>query len=137
MWSVFRRWFSSNGWFGEVGEREAARFLRRKKYRILHRQLRNRGGEIDLIALDGDTVVFVEVKTRRGIEQGAPFEAVTPDKQRRMTRAALVFLKQRRWLERRCRFDVVSLVWPAGVLRPEIRHFEHAFEATDRGQLYS
>jgi putative endonuclease len=137
MWTLLRRWFSSGGWFGDLGEREAARFLKRKKYRILGRQVRNIGGEIDLVAMDGETVVFVEVKTRRGAEQGAPFEAVNFDKQRRMTRAALVFLKQSRWLEKRSRFDVVSIVWPQGELHPEIQHFEHAFESTDRGQFYS
>ena len=137
MWAVLRMWLPKGGWFGDVGEREAARYLRRRGYRILHRQYRNRGGEIDLIACDGDTIVFVEVKTRRGVEQGAPFEFVTADKQRRMTRAAMMYLKQTRQLEQRSRFDVVSLVWPPGVLRPEIQHFQHAFEATDRGQMYS
>lgn len=137
MWAVLRRWFSTGGWFGDVGEREAARYLAQKNYRIVCRQVRNIGGEIDLVAMDGETVVFVEVKTRRGAEQGAPFEAVNSEKQRRMTRAALVFLKQSRWLEKRSRFDVISIVWPEGALRPEIRHFEHAFEATDRGQMYS
>lgn len=137
MWPVLRRWFSAGGWFGDIGEREAARYLKQKRYRIVCRQVRNLGGEIDLVAMDGETVVFVEVKTRRGAEQGAPFEAVNSDKQRRMTRAALVFLKQSRWLERRIRFDVISIVWPVGELKPDIRHFEHAFEPADRGQFYS
>src|SRR5690242_1946895 len=108
MWTVLRRFFSSAGWFGELGEREAARFLRGKGYRILARQVRNRFGELDLIALDGETIVFVEVKTRRGIEQGAPFEAVSTDKQRKMTNAALAYLKRHRLLERRSRFDIIS-----------------------------
>jgi putative endonuclease len=137
MWTVLRRFFSSAGWFGELGEREAARFLRRKGYRILARQVRNRFGELDLIALDGETIVFVEVKTRRGIAQGAPFEAVSSDKQRKMTNAALAYLKRHRLLERRARFDIVSIVWPEGVARPEIQHFVHAFEAAGKGQMYS
>src|SRR5436305_1142587 len=67
------------------------------------------GGEIDLIAREGDPVVFVEVKTRR---RGEPAEAVTPEKQRRLTLAALQFLRQHDLLEQRSRFDVVAIVWP-------------------------
>lgn len=137
MWTVLRRVFSSAGWFGDVGEREAARYLRRKGFRIRQRQVRNRFGEIDLIALDGETIVFVEVKTRAAVAQGEPFEAVGADKQSKMTRAALAYLKRHRLLERRYRFDVVSIVWPEGVLRPDIQHFPHAFEAAGRGQMYS
>jgi putative endonuclease len=137
MWTVLRRVFSSAGWFGDVGEREAARYLRRKGFRIRQRQVRNRFGEIDLVALDGETIVFVEVKTRTAVAQGEPFEAVGVEKQSKMTTAALAYLKRHRLLERRCRFDVVSIVWPEGVLRPDIQHFEHAFEATGRGQMYS
>lgn len=137
MWTVLRRFFASAGWFGDLGEREAARYLKRKGYRIRQSQMRNRLGEIDLIALDGETIVFVEVKSRSSITQGAPFEAVTADKQRRLTNAALAYLKRHRLLERRCRFDVVSVVWPAGVARHQIEHFEHAFEPTGRGQFYS
>ena len=137
MWAVLRRLFTTAERFGDLGEREAARFLRGKGYRILQTRMRNRFGEIDLIAKDGDTIVFVEVKTRAGDDQGAPFDAVTADKQRRLTNAALAYLKRHRLLERRCRFDVVSLVWPEGVPRPQIQHFEHAFEAVGRGQFYN
>lgn len=137
MWTILRRMFSSAGWFGDLGERTAARFLRGKGYRILQRQLRNRFGEIDLIALDGETMVFVEVKTRRGVEQGAPFEAVGADKQRKLTKAALAYLKRNGLLERRYRFDVVSIVWLPGAARPEIQHFQHAFESAGRGQMFA
>lgn len=136
MWAILRRMFSSAGWFGDLGERAAAGYLRRQGYRILHRQLRNRFGEIDLIAVDGDTIVFVEVKTRRGTEQGEPFEAVGAAKQQKLTKAALAYLKRHRLLERRYRFDVVSVVWLPGVAQPEIQHFQHAFESTGRGQMY-
>ena len=67
----------------------AAKFLRRKGYKILSRDERTGLGELDLVAIDGQTVVFVEVKTRRSADLGHPSEAVTLDKQRRMTRLAL------------------------------------------------
>jgi putative endonuclease len=114
---------------GARGEREAARWLRRQGFRILVRGYRTPRGEIDLIARDGDTVVFVEVKTRRA---GEPAEAVTPEKQQRLSLAALQFLKRHRLLEARSRFDVVALVWPDTSRAPTVEHIRNAFEATGR-----
>ena len=122
-----------NRLLGEGGERAAARYLRRKGLRILVRNYRVAQGEVDLIGRDGATVVFIEVKTRR---QGAPAEAVTPEKQRRLTLAALHFLKKHRLLEHPCRFDVVAVVWPEGQRRPDIEHIPNAFEAVGRGQMF-
>ena len=70
--------------FGDRGEREAAKFLRKLGYRILDRQHRDRFGEIDIIALDGRQIVFVEVKTRSSSDAGQPFEAVDATKQRKI-----------------------------------------------------
>ena len=121
--------------FGDRGERLAVRHLQKAGYRILARQSRNRIGEIDIIAADGEWVVFVEVKTRRSGEKGAPVEAVTPAKQRQLTRAALAWLKSRGWLDRRTRFDVIAICWqPHG--EPELLHFRHAFEASGVDGLY-
>ena len=75
--------------FGGRGERAAERFLRRKGYRILGRNVRLAVGEIDLIAEENGVIVFVEVKTRRGEAAGHPVEAVDEEKQRRLTRLAL------------------------------------------------
>src|SRR5438309_9353337 len=86
---------------GERGERAAARFLRRQGLRVLLRGYRARSGEIDLIAREGEILVFVEVKARR---QGVPAEAVTPEKQRRITLAALHFLRKYDLPEQRSRF---------------------------------
>lgn len=122
-----------NRLFGDRGEREAARYLRRQGMKILHRGYRTGHGEIDLIALDGNVVVFVEVKARR---QGSPAEAVTPEKQRRLTLAALHFLKKHNLLDERCRFDVVAIVWPEDRSPPEIDHIRDAFEAVGRGQMF-
>ena len=118
---------------GDRGEREALRYLRTRGMRPLHRGYRTAQGEVDLIVRDGSTVVFVEVKTRR---RGAPAEAVTPEKQRRLTLAALHFLKRHGLLEQPSRFDVVAIVWPEGRERPDVEHFPAAFEAVGRGQFF-
>jgi putative endonuclease len=127
------------GWlrklFGDRGERAALRHLRRAGFRILERQARSRWGEIDIIAADGDWIVFVEVKTRTSDDKGRPVEAVTRDKQRQITRAALAWLKARGWLDRRCRFDVIAITWQPGS-QPRIEHYRHAFEATGADGLY-
>ena len=115
-----------NRLLGNEGERAAARHLRRRGLRIITRGYRTSRGEIDLIARDGNTLVFVEVKTRRA---GVPAEAVTLEKQRRLTLAALHFLKRFDLLEQRTRFDVVAVVWPDGRRPPTIEHITHAFEA--------
>ena len=123
------------GWLakllGNRGENAAVRFLRRLGYRILARNCRNHWGEIDIIARDGDWIVFVEVKTRSSHAAGHPAEAVTRRKQVQLTKLALVWLKQRRLLEHRARFDVVALTWPEGTQTPVIEHFLHAFQAAD------
>ena len=122
------------GWlnflFGNRGERLAAKTLKAKGYRILARNYRNRWGEIDIIAMDGDTIVFVEVKTRSQHTQGRPEEAVTPTKQRQITRAASAWLHSHKLDNHRCRFDVIAIVWRTGEA-PQIDHFQSAFDATN------
>ena len=122
---------------GLRGERAAAKYLRRLGYKVLARGDRSKPGELDLVALDGPTVVFVEVKTRRSEESGHPAESVTPAKQRRLTRLAVTFLKRHGLLERPARFDVVAVTWPDDGRRPTIEHFRNAFDAAGRGELYS
>ena len=123
--------------FGDAGERAAASHLRAKGYRILARQYTNSFGEIDLIAMDGDTIVFVEVKTRRSTIAGHPVEAVGDQKQRQLTRVALAYLKRYGLLNRRARFDIVAIIWPDSDVPPDITHYVNAFEPSDKGQLYS
>jgi putative endonuclease len=125
------------GLLGSRGERQAASYLAKHGFRIVARGVTNRFGEIDLVTLEGDTVVFVEVRTRRSLDAGHPAESVTAEKQARLTRAALSFLKQNKLLDRRSRFDVVALVWPDGVRTPQIEHYKNAFEPTGHGQFYS
>ncbi|MBX7166761.1 MAG: YraN family protein [Pirellulales bacterium] len=121
---------------GRRGERAAARYLRRLGYKIVAQGDRSRPGELDLVAVDGRTVVFVEVKTRSSHRRGHPAEAVGPEKQRRLARLALVYLKAHGLLACAARFDVVAVTWPAG-RRPSIEHFRNAFSPPGRGQLYS
>ena len=87
----------------------------------------NRLGELDLVALDGETVVVVEVKCR-GRAGRPPAEAVNERKRRKLIQTAALFLKIRRWLDRPARFDVVEVVSPPGVA-PVINHIPRAFEA--------
>ena len=87
-------------------------------------------GELDLVAVDGRTVVFVEVKTRQTGEQGHPAEAVDLPKQRRLTLLATAYLKRHRLLNHAARFDVVAITWPDG-RRPQIEHIRNAFDAVD------
>lgn len=122
---------------GFRGEEAAARFLKKLGYVIVARGHRDRIGEIDLIAVDGRTVVFVEVKTRTGDQKGLPAEAVDLDKQRRLTRLALAYMKRHDLLECQARFDVIAITWPAGSRHPHIEHYQDAFESVGTGGLFS
>ncbi len=115
--------------FGKSGEDLACAELRRRGYAILARRYRTRNGELDIVARDGETTVFVEVKARTGGRFGAAAEAVTGWKRRRLARLALEYLARHRLLDTPCRFDVVTVDVSAG--RPTIEVFQHAFTATD------
>ena len=125
-----------NKLFGDRGERAAAKYLKRQGFRIVSRNYATPWGEIDIVALDGATIVFVEVKTRQSIAAGHPFEAVNHEKQSKLTRMALVYLKKYKLLEHPARFDVVSIIWPEGSRNPEITHFRNAFEAVGKWQFF-
>jgi putative endonuclease len=122
---------------GQRGEDAAARYLKRLGYTIVARGDRARTGELDLVAVDARTVVFVEGKTRRSNDAGDPAEAVDLEKQRRLTRLALMFLKRHDLLEHRARFDVIAITWPADQKKPTIEHFQNAFEPVGRWQMFS
>lgn len=129
------RWWRPS--LGQRGERAAARFLRSKGYRLVARGTHIRRGELDLVAVDGRTIVFVEVKTRASLSAGHPVEAVDPPKQRRLERLALVFLNRHRLLEYPARFDVVAITWRPGQRQPEIRHIQNAFEPSAHWQMHA
>jgi putative endonuclease len=123
-------------WFGTRSERAAARFLRRQGFRILARNYACPHGELDLIALDGRCVVFVEVRSTGGEDAGRPAASVDEAKQRRLTRLALSYLQQHRLFDCPARFDVLAVSWPAGRREPRIVHHRQAFEAVGRFQMY-
>jgi len=106
---------------GLEGENAAAAYLTSLGYRVIERNVRFRAGEIDLVAEDGGVLVFVEVKTRRGRGFGAPAEAVTAEKRRRLVRLASLYLARRGGPVPPCRFDVVSVEpGPGGRYRCEV-----------------
>lgn len=113
---------------GERGERIAERYLTGKGLRILERGYRARCGEIDLIAEEGEELVFVEVKTRTSARFGDPLEAVTPWKRRRILRAASLYLQSRGAWNRPCRFDVMAIRLDSHG-GAEVEHVRGAFDA--------
>ena len=114
---------------GKLGEDCAAKFLEAKGYTIIDRNFRIRSAEIDIIAqLDG-VLAFVEVKARSNIRHGLPSEAVTFRKQKKIIKAAGVFLQNEEFCNCACRFDVVE-VFLRGELVEEINHIENAFEVS-------
>ncbi|HEV3263041.1 MAG TPA: YraN family protein [Gemmataceae bacterium] len=124
-------------WFGNRSERAAGRFLRRLGYRILARNYTCPQGELDLVALDGRCIVFVEVRSTETEDPLRPAASVDAAKQRRLTDLALQFLQRHRLLDQPARFDVLAVSWPAGQGQPVIVHYRQAFEAVGRFQMYS
>jgi putative endonuclease len=111
---------------GKAGEDAAARFLRKKGFKILERGFRLFRGEIDIIGLDRKTLVFVEVKTRTSEIYGYPEESVTYAKQNQLRKIAEGYIQKKRLGDCPCRFDAVSVLIE-GQGRPRIRHIENAF----------
>ena len=112
--------------YGAKGERWARRYLRRRGLKFLTANFRSRRGEIDLIFRDGDCLVFVEVKTRSSEAWTRPAAAVNAERQRRLSHAAMDYLKLLRNPPVRFRFDVVEVLLRDGGLR-EIRHLPNTF----------
>jgi putative endonuclease len=113
---------------GKTGEDLACRELERRGYAIVARRYRRRGGELDIIARDGATLVFIEVKTRDGRAFGDAAEAVTPFKRRRIAQLALDYMTRHRLTDCPCRFDVVSIHVDSG--EPVLEVFQGAFDVT-------
>lgn len=121
---------------GSLAEDLATAYLIKRRYEILERNYKTRWGEIDIIARDGSTLVFVEVKARRSEGCGLPQEAVSRQKQYKIIRMAQQYMCQydRRGekgfaMEQPVRFDVLAIRWQGNV--PFIEHIPHAFDATD------
>jgi putative endonuclease len=116
---------------GEAGETLACRHLESRGLVVVARNFRCRSGEVDVVAKDGETTVFVEVKERTGVTHGEASEAVTFGKRRRIVRAARLYAATRGLSESPLRFDVVGIDW-ADDGRPRIRHDVGAFDADGR-----
>jgi putative endonuclease len=112
---------------GKTGEDLACRELKRRGYAIVARRYRRRMGEIDIVCRDGKTTVFVEVKARERAAFGAPAEAVTASKRRRIVALAADYLARHRLADRPCRFDVVSIHFGTGA--PVVDIIQNAFDA--------
>jgi len=117
-----------NLYLGRKGEDAAAGFLKRNGYKIIARNFRNKLGEVDIIAYDGHTVCFIEVKTRSSEKFGIPIEAVSSLKQRQISRVALSFLKDNNILNKEARFDVVSVLFVKEGAKIEL--IRNAFDMT-------
>ena len=114
---------------GDRGEEIAAAFLTARGFRILERNFRCKGGEVDIIIRDpGDkTLVFVEVKTRRDLTYGVPQLAVTPFKQRQISKAALTWIALHKQHDQNARFDVIAILLDAAG-NHQVEHIINAFE---------
>ena len=124
-------------WFGTRSERAAAAYLRRQGMRVVARNVAVPPyGELDVIALEGRTVVFVEVRSTEDDDTSGPAASIDGRKQEKLTRAALAWLKKKGLLEYGSRFDALLISWPEG-REPAIEHVRQAFEAVGRWQMYS
>jgi putative endonuclease len=113
---------------GKSGETFACRELERRGYAILDRRYRTRAGEIDIVARDGETIVFIEVKARRSTRFGRPAEGVTPQKQRTLMQMASYYVLTKGLTNSRCRFDVVEVRF-TGERMPQVEVIRSAFDA--------
>jgi len=117
---------------GERGEKFAARYLRRHGYKILVRRFKSRAGEIDIVCRHKEWLVFVEVKTRKSDQYGAPSEAVTREKQKHMSKVALEYLRLLGNPQIHWRFDIVEVIMQDGARKPEdIRLIQNAFDLSE------
>jgi putative endonuclease len=117
---------------GARGEKAAARYLRRRGYKILLKNFRSGKAEVDIVARQKDWLVFVEVKTRESEQFGAPSEAVDRDKQRNLSKAALDYLRMLGNPRIHFRFDIVEVIIADGSKRPDdIRLIQNAFDLSE------
>jgi putative endonuclease len=111
---------------GELGERAAKKHLKRQGLKFLTANFRTKRGEVDLVMRDQDCLVFVEVKTRSSEEWGRPSVAVDAERQRRLSRAALDYLRLLRNPPIKIRFDIVEVILQNGTVH-EVRHLPNTF----------
>lgn len=144
LWDRYQSWrygtIDPGAKLGVRGEQAGARLLRQKGLVVVAHSESDRGGEIDLIAIDRrkQVIIFVEVKTLATTKPGHPADRVDEAKQAQITRAALRYLRRKNMLNVRSRFDVVAVWWVGDTPQPQrIEHYESAFEATGVNGFYS
>ena len=121
---------------GQRGEREAERFLLRNGWITVDRGYSDHFGEVDLIMVNRDTLVFVEVKTRGRDDGTSPAEAVDDLKIQRLTKTAQGYIRRLGLETCRLRFDVVAVLWPNPTDPPQIEHYHAAFEPAGKFQMF-
>ncbi len=112
---------------GNDGEDLASKFLHKKGYKIITRNFRTQNGEIDIIAVNNDVLIFIEVKTRKSNFLESPFAAVTKRKQQQISRVAQEYLSKNNMFDKDARFDVISISID-NTHSPQIEHLENAFD---------
>ncbi len=117
----------TNKSLGAFGEEIAATYLKRLRFKIIERNYSCKSGEIDIVAIDGKTLVFVEVKTRKNCSYGPPQLSVTQFKQRQISKAALTYVTAKKLGDMNARFDVVAVLLREQE-RPQIDHIKNAFD---------
>ena len=111
--------------------------LKRQGYRIVASNYSCSIGELDLVAVHGRSLVFVEVRSTDGEDSSRPAESVDQHKQRRLTELALIFLSRYRLLDHPARFDILAVSWPPNRTEPRIDHFPNAFQPVGRFQMFT
>lgn len=120
-------WRVSKGNIGKIGEGIACGYLRRRGYKILERNYKTKIGEIDIVARDGNVLVFVEVKTRASDLYGTPEEAINARKMRKLTQLAELYMNRKGLYQTKARFDVVGIIIDGGNGSKTIRLIKNAF----------
>ncbi|KGG80770.1 hypothetical protein Y919_04450 [Caloranaerobacter azorensis H53214] len=109
---------------GIIGEKLAVNYLIKNNYKIIERNFKCKLGEIDIIAVIDDIIVFIEVKTRRNSNYGYPYEAVTVDKQQKIIKTAYSYIKLKKIVNKQYRFDIIEIFLGKDI---KINHIQNAF----------
>lgn len=123
-----KRWFARRSALGNRGERLAAKYLRKQGMKILARNVRVPHGEIDIVAMENNTIVIVEVRTQSHESYKRPEDGIRSAKQKKVLHAARWYMRNRRLQQFESRIDVVAIVWPPHGT-PDIRHYKNGIMA--------
>lgn len=133
----YARWPWWRRWFGRRSERAAAKYLRRQRFRILAVNVEDALGEIDLLALDGPTLVVIEVRSTETADFLRVIESVDLAKQKKLTDAITRYLARKRLLGKiDVRFDILAVSWQSGE-EPAFQHIKGAFQAVGKFQMFN